>query len=240
MALTIRAARNTFGTSDRPYYARASWGTAVDTERFIDRMAEGRTTLSKTDILAVFQLEREELATLLSEGCSVRTPLGTAMPRASGTFAALDEPFLPGAKDGDHRLRIDFYIDPAIERQAIAKLRCKRAPAEDCVSPRILAVSSPQSGKDGAASPGDILVLTGLRLKIDPSDESQGLFLLATGGAPGAERRCSVYPENRPSRLMALLPGDIASGDYKLVLRSRSRRGRKIETQWNGRMSIDG
>jgi hypothetical protein len=88
MALNRQAARNTFGTSDRPYYALASWTQSIDCERFIDRMAQGRTTFSKTDIIAVFQLAREELATLLAEGCYVSTPRGAAMPRASGTFAA--------------------------------------------------------------------------------------------------------------------------------------------------------
>ena len=119
MALSIQAVRNTFGTSDRPYYAQASWTQSIDCERFIDRMAHARTTLSKTDIVAVFQLAREELASLLAEGYYVATPLGAAIPRASGTFAALDEQFRPDAKDSDQRLRIDFRLDPTIERQAL-------------------------------------------------------------------------------------------------------------------------
>lgn len=239
MALNIQAARNTFGTSDRPYYALASWTQSTDCERFIDRMAHSNTTLSKADIVAVFQLAREELASLLAEGCSVTTPLGAAMPRASGTFLALDEPFRPGAEDSDHRLRIDFRVDGTIERQALAKLRYKRTPIEDTVSPRIVEVSSLQSGIEGTASPGDLLSLTGYRLKIDPSDESQGLFL-RTVGASSAERRCGVYAENRPARLLALLPGDLAPGEYELVLCALSRRGRRIEGRWDGRLSVGG
>jgi hypothetical protein len=238
MALSIQAVRNTFGTSDRPYYAQASWTQSIDCERFIDRMAHARTTLSKTDIVAVFQLAREELASLLAEGYYVATPLGAAIPRASGTFAALDEQFRPDAEDSDHRLRIDFRLDPAIERQALAKLHCKRTPIEDTVSPRIVEVSSLQYDIEGTASPGDLLVLIGSRLSVDPSDESQGLFLRPIG-APSAESRCSVYAENRPARLVALLPGDLAPGEYELILRTLSRRGRRVEGHWSEKLSVD-
>jgi hypothetical protein len=54
MALTIRAMRNNLGTSESPYYALASWSELVETDAFIDRMSAGRTTFTKTDIIAVF------------------------------------------------------------------------------------------------------------------------------------------------------------------------------------------
>ncbi len=95
MALTIRAMRNNLGTSESPYYALASWSDVVESEDFIDRMAKGRTTLSKTDIVAVFQLAREELVRLLAEGCYVKTPLGAALPIASGRFRSQKESFSP-------------------------------------------------------------------------------------------------------------------------------------------------
>lgn len=237
MALGIQAAKNTFGTSERPYYAQASWTQSIDCKKFIDRMAQARTTLSKTDIVAVFQLAREELASLLAEGYYVATPLGAAMPRASGTFATIDEQFRPDAEDSDHRLRIDFRLDPAIERQALAKLRCKRISMESTVSPHIVYVSSLQSGIEGKASPGDLLELIGSRLSFDPSDEFLGLFLRPIG-VSSAETRCAVYAENRPARLVALLPGDLAPGEYELVLRTLSRRGRRVEGRWGEKLIV--
>ena len=95
MALTIRAMRNNLGTSESPFYALASWSEVVDSEIFIDRMAAGRTTLSKTDIIAVFHLAREKLARLLSEGCYVKTPLGAALLVATGKFSQPRDQFLP-------------------------------------------------------------------------------------------------------------------------------------------------
>lgn len=75
MALKIRAIQNNLGTSDSPYYALAARSDLIETEAFIDRMAAGRTTISKTEILAVFQLAREELTRLLAEGCYVHCGL---------------------------------------------------------------------------------------------------------------------------------------------------------------------
>jgi hypothetical protein len=226
MAINIRTARNNFGTSESPFYAVASWSQTIDRDRFIDRMAAGRTSFSKADILGVFQLAREELASLLAEGCYVDTPLGAAMPRASGTFASRDEAFRPEAEGCDHRLRFDFRLDPWIERCALSSVRCKRDDDEDFVSPRIISFASLQSGCEGAAVAGDLLALTGSRLKLDPSDKAQGLFLIASSGT---ERRCDVYAENRPARLVALLPPSLEPGDYSIAIRTLSRRGRRIE-----------
>ncbi len=91
--------RNNLGTSQSPYYALASWSEVVESEAFIDRMAAGRTTISKTDILAVFQLAREELARLLSEGCyvtvAVRDRLNDWTPRLFPRGESLNTVFQP-------------------------------------------------------------------------------------------------------------------------------------------------
>lgn len=235
MALSVRAARNNLGTSDSRYYALASWSEVVDCDRFVERMAAGRTTFSKAEILGVFQLAREELISLLADGCCVKTPFGTATPRASGTFSTPNEAFRPGAEGHDHRLRFDFRIDPRIERAALGKLKCRRAPNEDLSSPRVESVISPQSGKAGEASSGGLVSLSGYRLKVDPRDERQGLFLR---DAKGLERRCAAYGENRPRRLVALLPSDIKPGKYSLVVRAATKKGRAIEGTWQQTLRI--
>lgn len=79
VALLIRAAHNNLATSESPYYALASWSQVVDREAFIDRMAAGRTSISKADIV------------------------GVAVPRASGKLESPDEPFRPASEDSDRR-----------------------------------------------------------------------------------------------------------------------------------------
>ncbi|MGA2548345.1 MAG: DNA-binding domain-containing protein [Rectinemataceae bacterium] len=226
MALKIRAVRNNLGTSESPYYALAAWSELIETEDFIDRMAAGRTTLSKTDIVAVFQLAREELTHLLAEGCYVKTPLGSAIPRATGKLDSPFDPFQPGRMKSGHGLRFDFRLDPKIEREALSTLRCQREASDDLQSPRLISVRSIQTGREGEAQSGDLIRISGKRMKFDPADESQGLFFRSSAGE---EIRASLYAHIQPSAIVAALPAELAMGDYGLIIKTVSRKGTRLE-----------
>jgi len=86
IALTIRAKRNYFETSEKPLYAQASCSDIVECEDFIDRMAASRTVFSKPDMLAVFELVRGKFCELLADGRYVKIPLGAALPVAKGNM----------------------------------------------------------------------------------------------------------------------------------------------------------
>jgi hypothetical protein len=182
MSLTIRAMRNHLGTSEYPYYALASRYDFIDSDAFMDRMAAGRTTLSKTDIIAVFQLAREELARLLADGCYVKTPLGAALPVAKGSFRSRSDPFLPRDPNSGHELRFDFRIDPAIETEALASIQCVRDKDGDRRLPRVLSVSALPAGSEGEIEAGGLVRISGRRMKFDPSNESVGLFFKDEAG----------------------------------------------------------
>jgi hypothetical protein len=237
MALRIRAARNNLGTSESAFYALAAWSEVVESDDFIERMALGRTTLSKSDIMAVFQLAREELARLLAEGCYVKTPLGSAIPRASGKLKSPDEPFQPGRGGSGHELRFDFRLDPGIASEALAGIRCVREADEDLRSPRILSAVSIQSLVDGQARCGDLLRVSGKRLKFDPADESLGLFFREAGGL---EHRSRLYAQVQPSTILAEVPAELAAGTYSLMVRTASRGGAKLEGRAEKGMRIAG
>jgi hypothetical protein len=146
MAVKIRAVRNNLGTGSLPWHAQASWSRLVDTEAFVNRMAAGRTTVTRTEILAVFQLAREELCALLAEGCYVKTPFGAALPVAKGSFKDMHEAFRPDSRESGHSLRFDFRLDPDLEDDALSRVECRRVSAEDRVSPVIRSVEC-MSGK---------------------------------------------------------------------------------------------
>lgn len=235
MALTIRTMRNHLGTSDKPYYALASVSELVECEAFIDRMASGRTTISKTDIIAVFQLAREELGRLLAEGCYVKTPLGAALPVAKGAFREADDPFLPRSAGSGHELRIDFRIDPSIEREALASIRCVRDRAGDRRAPKPLAAVTLPSGERGEAAAGGLLKVSGARMKFDPANQALGLFFK---GGDGRETRASVYAQALPSTLIAVVPLGLTEGDYRLVVRTVSKGGELLEGSLTEPVSI--
>ena len=191
-------------------------------------MAAGRTTLTKTDIIAVFQLAREELARLLAEGCYVKTPLGAALPVAKGRFRSQRDPFLPKSPSSGHELRIDFRIDPRIEEEALASIQCIRDKQGDRRPPRIVAVACLPSGNmhEGAEA-GALVRITGARMKFDPSNESLGLFFRDQAGS---ETRAGVYAQVQPSSLIAVIPATLAEGSYRLTVRTVSKGGEKLES----------
>jgi hypothetical protein len=224
MAVKIRAVRNNLGTGSLPWHAQASWSRLVDTEAFVNRMAAGRTTVTRTEILAVFQLAREELCALLAEGCYVKTPFGAALPVAKGSFKDMHEAFRPDSRESGHSLRFDFRLDPDLEDAALSRVECRRVSAEDRVSPVIRSVEC-MSGESGAGAIR-VLDLRGARLGFDPADGACGLFLRAESRR---EWRVNAHIDIRPSRILALLPEGLPSGDYRVVVRARAR-GSAIRT----------
>ena len=235
MSLTIRAMRNHLGTSEYPYYALASWYEFINSDAFMDRMAAGRTTLSKTDIIAVFQLAREELARLLADGCYVKTPLGAALPVAKGSFRSRSDPFLPRDPNSGHELRFDFRIDPAIETEALASIQCVRDKDGDRRLPRVLSVSALPAGSEGEIEAGGLVRISGRRMKFDPSNESVGLFFKDEAGE---ETRATVYAQIQPSSLIAVVPATLGEGGYRLVVRTQSKGGETLAGVAEERMAI--
>jgi len=225
MALRIRAIRNNLRSGPNPWYALASWSDTIESEAFIDRMAAGRTTLSKTDILAVCQLAREELTKLLAEGCYVKTPLGAALPVATGALSSPDEPFRPKVPASGHSLRFDFRIDPKIERDALKRIDCVREEAVDRLSPTILYVKAIPDG--ATIRNGGAIRISGSRLKFDASIETLGVFLI---DSTAEEIRVATYFEIRPAVLIALLPPELEKGDYRLEVRTISRGGEVLKS----------
>ena len=68
------------------------------------------------------------------------------------------------------------------------------------------------------AQEGGVVQLTGSRLKFDAKDASQGIFFVPETGNPV---RASVIAENKPARLMAIIPADLAAGTYYIEVRTK-------------------
>ncbi|GHU93622.1 hypothetical protein FACS1894156_0730 [Bacteroidia bacterium] len=76
---------------------------------------------------------------------------------------------------------------------------------------------------------GGVIQMRGSRLKMVEEDDTNGIFLLPT--TEGAEIRLSVVVENKPARLIAMLPADLAAGEYHLEVRTNFAHGRVGHSQ---------
>jgi hypothetical protein len=217
MALKIAVVKNYLPSNPRPFVVRSDCSDVIEYDRLIEIMAKGRTTLSKTDILAAMQLYKEELQRQLAEGTTVKTPTGSFYLSASGSMDSLDESFLPRDQGNNHEVRLHHRPDRALEEEIIAELRIVREERVDLGAPCLRTV---QAAGDAAAEgirAGSIVLLKGMRLRFDIKDPKQGLFFV---DAALAESRSPYYPMILPATLMAAVPGSLAAGPYSIVLRA--------------------
>ena len=102
-----------------------------------------------------------------------------------------------------------------------------RFPQEEGVStdPYITEVKDVVSGKtNDILTKGGVVQLVGSRLKFDAKDTAQGIFFVPETGNPV---RASVIAENKPARVMAIIPADLPAGTYYIEVRSKHSGGGK-------------
>ena len=175
-------------------------------DEVIDLMTRRGTTLTRADVSAVLQVYAEVVAELVSDGCAVNTPLFNTSFSISGVFAGMSDAF----DKTRHNVSLNINAGTKL-REAVKSIRTEKV---DRVStnPLINEVTDVVSGTVNASlTAGGILRLTGSRLKFTPSDEAQGVFLVSTNGS---KVRCAVVAENKPARVMVMIPQDIKSGTY--------------------------
>ncbi|MFV0378812.1 MAG: DUF4469 domain-containing protein [Mangrovibacterium sp.] len=71
--------------------------------------------------------------------------------------------------------------------------------------------------RNDTLTPGNIAQLKGSRLKFDPADVLQGIFIQSTNGV--SETRVHIVSNNKPSQLDFLIP-PLAPGLYRLEVRA--------------------
>ena len=102
-----------------------------------------------------------------------------------------------------------------------------RFPQEEGVStdPYITEVKDVVSGKtNDILTKGGVVQLVGSRLKFDAKDTAQGIFFVPE---TGEAVRAAVIAENKPARLMAIIPADLAAGTYYIEVRTKILEGNK-------------
>ncbi|EMB38366.1 hypothetical protein HMPREF9722_02246 [Treponema denticola ATCC 33520] len=71
---------------------------------------------------------------------------------------------------------------------------------------------------------GGVVQLVGSRLKFDAKDKAQGIFFVPE---TGEAVRATVIAENKPARVMAIIPADLPAGTYCIEVRSKHSGGGK-------------
>ena len=195
------------------YMAQAADVRSYTLDEIIDLMMEKGTTLTRADVAATLQVYGEVVSAIIKDGSAVNTPLMNTSMSISGVFDGANDSF----DKKRHTVNLNITAGTLL-RDAVTKVKCEKTEAAG-TDPYITEVTDIVSGKTNEVlTKGGIVQITGSRLKFDAKDASQGIFFVPETGNPV---RASVIAENKPARLMAIIPADLAAGTYYIEVRTK-------------------
>ena len=189
-------------------------------DEVIDLMMRRGTTLTRADVAAVLQVYTEVVGELTADGSAVNTPLFNTSFSVSGVFNGMSDMF----DRARHSVSVNVNAGTVL-REAVKSVKTEKTEGAN-TGPYITEATDVVSGAvNSAVTAGGILRLTGSRLKFDAADAAQGVFLVPEGA--GDAVRCGVVAENKPARVMVMIPADIAPGAYYAEVRTKVDASRK-------------
>lgn len=189
-------------------------------DEVIDLMMRRGTTLTRADVAAVLQVYTEVVGELTADGSAVNTPLFNTSFSVGGVFSSMSDSF----DKARHTVSVNVNAGTAL-REAVKAVKTEKTEGAN-TGPYITEAADVVSGAvNSTVTAGGILRLTGSRLKFDATDGAQGVFLVPESA--GEAVRCSVVAENKPARVMVMIPADIASGTYYAEVRTKIVEGNK-------------
>lgn len=210
---------NLLTADENDFTAQVTDTRSYTQDDIIAQMIQRGSTLTRADIGAALQLHEEVVAGILADGGSVNTPLFNSSFSITGVFK--------GAADFFDRTRhaIHVHLMPGTKlKEAIRHVKTEKVQAVQ-TTPNITEVTDIVSGKiNTTLTPSGILQAVGSRLKFDAADNEQGVFLV---GETGGDIHLATVAENKPSRVMTMIPPDLAAGNYYLEIRTKVDSGNK-------------
>ena len=195
--------------TDRPddYSAQTHATESLDKEAIIARILKRGTTLTKTDVLAVFNGIEEVIADALLEGNTINLPLFNTSFSISGVFESPLDVF-----DGNrHKLNINL-TKGVLLRETEKDVKFEKTNTVTPL-PQIQEVKDSISGTvNETLTPNGVVEVRGYNLKIEGDDPTCGLWFVNSNGT---ETKANVFIENKPSKIIAMIPA-LANGNYQV------------------------
>ena len=190
------------------YMAQAADVRSYTLDEIIDLMMEKGTTLTRADVAATLQVYGEVVSAIIKDGSAVNTPLMNTSMSISGVFDGANDSF----DKKRHTVNLNITAGTLL-RDAVTKVKCEKTEGTS-TDPYITEVTDIVTGTvNTTLTKGGVVQLVGARLKFDAKDTAQV--------------RAAVIAENKPARLMAIIPADLAAGTYYIEVRSKHSGGGK-------------
>jgi hypothetical protein len=193
--------------SGQPVHVRSH-----DLQAIFQRISARYPGLTPAQISSAVNEFIEEVCAITESGETVNTPLFTTQLSIVGVFDGAIDAF--DAKR--HSVRINLNAGVRL-RDAARQVKTEKVAVAEPL-PHILEVKDVVSDTvNETLTPSGVLQLRGSRLKFLPAEENNGVFLI---GEQGVETKLAIIAENKPARIMAVLPADLPQGNYFVEIRT--------------------
>lgn len=213
MAIKYSLIENKLTADPDDYRGQVQHNSSVTIEDVLQKIARPGSTVTAAEGLAFWEELSQAVVAELQAGNRVVSDLFVVSLGLTGTFNGAQDAF----DTARHQLRV--RVSPGIRlRKAEQGLSVEQVRA-DTVQPVLDQIED--FGTDTTnerLSKGGTARLTGSRLKFDPADTTQGIFLI---NPTGAETRIARVLTNKPSELLFLVPASLANGQYRVVVRAK-------------------
>ena len=180
------------------YSAQTHASGSFDMDAIINRMLSRGTLVTRTDVVAVMNNFQEAIVDIVNEGGMINTPLFNTSFSISGVFESPLDSF-----DGNrHKLNINV-TKGILLRGTEKSVKFEKTNAAT-PTPQIQEVKDSVSGTTNEhLTPNGVVEVYGYNLKIIGDDPNCGLWIVSTDGN---EIRAEIIVENKPSKIIAMIP----------------------------------
>jgi hypothetical protein len=191
----------------------------------IDRILDMGAGLTRSDVVAVFEAEKQVVSKIVEEGGAVNTELFNAFPSIGGVFEGPDVPF----DHNRHRVKINLHPGVAL-RAAVQGVKTKRLAAA-LTGTVITSVTDLKTGSvNDQLTPGRDVKISGMKLKIIGNKAELGLYFMPLGGGAEVKVDPSDIVVNNPSEVIAVIPS-LPAGPYHIrIVTQYSSSGKPLKT----------
>jgi hypothetical protein len=213
MLLNYYLSKINLPNSENLYSARVRANGSIGDEAITDEMLAAGTMATRTDIVGVRTLNEHTIVRWLKRGYSVKTGLVTFNISVRGTFNGKKDIFDPAR----HQLVVTVSPGPLLANLEFEVESATKVDAPSHTPNPVDLTDHESETTNTILTPGGTAQLEGRRLKFDPSDPTQGVFLI--NGVPGSETRVERLMDHKPSMLWFKIPPELAPGTYRLEVR---------------------
>lgn len=210
MSINFSLYKNTLNNGTSQFRAVTQSSGTMTYEQIVELVVKQNSTVTRADVLAVLDNFFTVIEDALLLGFNVNTPGANYRASVKGSFDRDTDGFIPG------RNMVEASINPGPRlRRAMRHAQAQKQESSSNKPRPAYYLDLNSDELNQGITPGGMGQITGYRLKFDPADPEQGIFFIN-----GSTTRVSVVGHNGPSKLMFMVPPDLASGEYTLEVRS--------------------